>query len=105
VLPARLAGKGAGLQAADLRLGALVDVYTYIHPYIDISMHGWPSGKRAWPKMKEVFSKLIHWIWSWKLKEILRGKEINLRETLEADFKGKIGDEFQKESRCILRCV
>jgi hypothetical protein len=38
-----------------LAIGALVDVYTYIHPYIDITMHGWPSGKRAWPKMKEVF--------------------------------------------------
>jgi hypothetical protein len=40
------------------------------------------------------FSKLIHWIWSWKLKEILRENLKGERDKFKRDF----GGGFQGEN-------
>jgi hypothetical protein len=53
-------------------VGALEDAYTYIHLYV----HAWLAKRlRGFgPRRKKKFSNLIHWIWSWILKEIFEGE-------------------------------
>jgi hypothetical protein len=56
-----------------LTVGALEDVYVYIHSYV----HAWLAERlrgRLGPRRKKKFSNSIQWIWSWKLKEIFEGE-------------------------------
>jgi hypothetical protein len=98
-----------------LAVGALEDVYAYTHSYI----HAWLAERlrgRLDPRRKKKFSNSIHWIWSWKLKEIFEGefkggfggrsKKKNSRDIwkeLKGEFEkglsNEIGGEFKKNSR------
>jgi hypothetical protein len=51
------------------------------------------------------FSKLIHWIWSWKLKEILRENSRGERDKFKRDFGGGFqGENSRRISKGIEMC-